>query len=162
MLHFRFADINDADLYYEWSNDPLVRSFSYNQDKIDYDTHVKWFRSKLEKGNTFFYLFMNEKNEKVGQVRIEKGADENIIGISIDKNFRSRSLGTPMLQMACKDFLERFPGEEVTAYIKKENIASYRIFLNAGFEGNEEVLVHNTQSYRLKYTLKENERYQNR
>ena len=152
MLHFRFADINDANLYYEWANDPLVRAFSYKQDEIAYEDHIKWFRSRLEKGNTFFYLFMNEDDEKVGQVRIEKGADENVAGISIAKEFRGRSLGTPMLQMACNDFLERFPDEEITAYIKKDNIASYRIFQKAGFKGNEEVMIYDSPSYQLKYT----------
>lgn len=95
---------------------------------------------------------MNEKDEKVGQVRIEKGADENVAGISIAKEFRGRSLGAPMLKMACEDFLKRFPGAVIAAYIKKDNIASYRIFEKAGFKGIEEVTIYHAPSYLLKYT----------
>ena len=46
-LHFRFANMNDIELYYNWANDKLVRENSYNQNSISLDEHTKWFQSKL-------------------------------------------------------------------------------------------------------------------
>lgn len=151
-LNFRFANVADVDLYFNWANDETVRSNSFNQNAITFDKHVSWFFEKLRDDTCFFYLFMN-KNEPVGQVRIQKG-DETVIGISIAAAYRGKSLATPMLQMACDDFHKKYPDESIVAYIKVENIASYTGFKKAGFADMEQVTVMGFTSYKLikKYT----------
>jgi UDP-2,4-diacetamido-2,4,6-trideoxy-beta-L-altropyranose hydrolase len=148
-LHFRFANEKDVDLYFDWANDDIVRNNSYNQNKVIYEDHVKWFNSKLKSKDCNFYLFLNEDNVPVGQVRIVKGETETVIGISIDKEFRGKSLGTEMLKQACEDFLSKYKNEVITAYIKLENKASYSIFKKAGFSNEEIVTEQNFQSYKL-------------
>ena len=54
-----------------------------------------------------------------------------------------------MLKMACDDYLEKHPNKEIVAYIKKENLASLSIFMNAGFSDKQEVKAHNMDSYKL-------------
>ncbi len=149
MLHYRFAQESDVDLYYEWANDESVRSNSYNQSKIDYDSHVNWFLRKLNDKNCFFYLFFNEKNEAVGQVRVEKKENETIIGISIDSNHRGNSFSTEMLKKSCNDYLEKHPFDKITAYIKIENTASLKSFQNAGYKDLEEVNLEGSNSFKL-------------
>jgi len=148
-LHFRFANVMDTNLYFEWANDDAVRANSFNQEPIPYDNHVEWFHSKFESPECFFYLFLSKHNLPVGQIRIDKSGDEIIIGISIDKHFRGLSLGSKMLKMACDDYLEKYPNREIVAYIKKENLASISIFMNAGFSDKQEVIAHNMDSYKL-------------
>ena len=151
-ISFRFANESDIDTYFNWANDPLVRNNSFNQNKVDYDAHVKWFLSKLKSADCYFYFFeMN--NLKVGQVRIDKSGEEIVIGISIDEAFRGRSAGTEMLKSACNDYLVKNPEAEIVAYIKKENVSSYSIFKKAGF-GNESSILHNgIPCYRLSLKL---------
>lgn len=148
-LHFRFATKKDVELYFEWANDDVVRSNSFNQNKVIYEDHVKWFNSKLESKSYHFYLFLNENNIPVGQVRIVNNEKETIIGISIDKNFRGKSLGVEMLKQSCFDFLSKNKNETITAYIKLENKASYSIFKKAGFANEEIVTEQNFKSYKL-------------
>lgn len=155
-LHFRFATEEDVDLYYEWANDPAVRSNSYSSSAVIYENHVKWFREKLNNPDYFFYLFLNLSDVPVGQVRIVKGP-ETIIGISIDPAFRGKSLGVEMLRMACEDFLNKHKKEEIIAYIKKENTASYFTFKKAGFSDEEVVMEQNCLSYKLYKKYKTNE-----
>ena len=153
-LHFRFANENDSKLYFDWANDELVRENSFNKEPILHENHVKWFQSKLQSKDCFFYLFLNDENKPVGQVRIDKGGDEIIIGISIDKNFRGQSLGGILLEMASDDYLSKHPTATILAYIKKENTASLNIFMKAGFTNKETVIAHNSESYKLYKTLK--------
>jgi RimJ/RimL family protein N-acetyltransferase len=153
MLNYRFAQESDVDLYYEWANDESVRSNSYNQSKIDYDSHVKWFLKKLLDKNCFFYLFFNKKNEAVGQVRIEKKETETIIGISIDSNHRGNSYSTEMLKKSCNDYLEKHPFNKISAYIKIENTSSLKSFEKSGFRDLEEVIMESSKSYKLSYNL---------
>lgn len=138
-IHFRFAKESDVDLYYKWSNDSVVRKNSYNQDEITYESHVKWFNSKLQSPVCFLYLFLNETNQPIGQVRIDNNGKETVIGISIDEHYRGKKLGALLIQMASDDYLKNHPKENIVAYIKQENSASYNSFIKAGF-GKEEIV----------------------
>ncbi len=148
-LNFRMADASDTDLYFKWTNDPLVRSNSFNTEQVSYQDHVSWFKTKLNSDDCKFYLFSNDLGNTVGQVRIDKIENEIVIGISIDENFRGKSLGVEMLKTACDDYIEKNPGSVITAYIKTDNIASYNIFLKAGFANEEVVSEKGNQSYKL-------------
>jgi spore coat polysaccharide biosynthesis protein SpsF len=146
-IRFRFAEENDADLYYKWANDPVVRTNSYNQEKISYEDHIKWFNARIHSADCLFYLFLDD-NVPAGQVRIMKGK-ETIIGISIDEKFRGRSMGSIMLNMATDDYFTKYPGSTITAYIKTENTPSFNIFKKAGFKDEEIVEVQGCKSYKL-------------
>jgi UDP-2,4-diacetamido-2,4,6-trideoxy-beta-L-altropyranose hydrolase len=148
-IHFRFAKESDMELYYNWSNDPLVRSNSFNQNPVEHENHVKWFLAKLNSKECHFYLFLNEENKPVGQVRIDSNEKETVIGISIDEAFRGRSIGTEMLKKSTADYLHKHSSKNIVAYIKQENTASYNIFKKAGFSNEEIVTEQGHRSYKL-------------
>ena len=70
MLSYRFANLDDADLYYEWANDAEVRKNSFNCEKIKYEDHLDWFTDKLANKKNLFILFLLS-DLPAGQVRIE-------------------------------------------------------------------------------------------
>lgn len=148
-IHFRFAKETDVDKYFKWTNDPTVRNNSYNQSEVSYENHVKWFNSKLASKDCFLYLFLNEENTPIGQIRIEKNEKETIIGISIDYAQRGKGFASRMLQMASEDYLKKHTLEAITAYIKIENTSSYHSFVKAGFGGEELVTEQGFKSYKL-------------
>lgn len=147
MLTFRFANRGDAELYFKWANDELVRQYSYKNDEIAFEDHLKWFEEKLQSDKVFLYLFLNESGEPVGQVRIEINKDgKAIVGISTDKNFRKQGLGSKMLVISCENFHKHNP-KSILAYIMKTNTASYYSFLKAGFHLFSEELIEGVESY---------------
>lgn len=152
-LHFRFATPNDVDLYYKWANDPLVRNNSYNKVLISYENHVKWFMEHINSPSYFFYLFLNSNNYPIGQVRITNYEGEAIIGISIDELARGKGYGSEMFIKACKDFLAKNPQKQIIAYIKKENIPTYKSIQKAGFIEVCQEMVHECMSYKMIKTL---------
>jgi RimJ/RimL family protein N-acetyltransferase len=139
-LKQRNAVKEDVDLYYKWVNDPLVRENSFNQKAIGYEEHVNWFKTKISSDNCWMTVFLNDQNEAVGQVRIDKG-DETIIDVSIDKKYRGISLASKLIALASASFFKQQSQTEIIAYIKKTNTASYNSFLKAGFKetGNADV-----------------------
>lgn len=147
-LKYRKASYADVDLYYRWSNDPLVRRNSFKQDNILYSDHVNWFKNKLNSEKCHFYLFLDAEDEAVGQVRIDSINNETIIGLSIDESFRGKGLGVEMLDLACRDY-RNHSNDIIVAYIKKNNISSYKIFKKAGFGGLTEIMMENEPTYRL-------------
>jgi spore coat polysaccharide biosynthesis protein SpsF len=153
MLSFRFADVNDGVLYYNWANDPTSRENSYHKNEIKYSDHMNWFTNKLNSKLCFFYLFFNDENIPAGQVRIEKNADENskeaIISVSVDFKFRGKGFGKEMIRTATDDFLNKFIEYKVIAYVFSKNMSSYKSFINAGFNLVEEKIISGIQSYIL-------------
>jgi RimJ/RimL family protein N-acetyltransferase len=145
-IHHRKAKLSDLNLYFEWTNDPATRSNSFNTQEIDYQGHTNWFSRKIDDKKALLLVFENEKNIPVGQIRIEQKTDENIVGISIDKNFRGLGLAVPMLTSACEAFFTEFQAKNIHAYIKKTNLASLNSFKKAGFEVIEELLVNDEPS----------------
>lgn len=148
-LRFRFANENDVDLYFNWANDPLVRAKSYEQKKIDYESHVSWFNRKLNSTDCHFYLFEEDSNQVVGQVRIDKIDNEVVVGISIDSNHRGKGYGAKMLAQASSHYLLKHPTSNINAYIKEDNIASYSIFKKAGYKEIGHVVITGSKSYHL-------------
>jgi RimJ/RimL family protein N-acetyltransferase len=148
-LHFRMAKPNDADFYFIWANDPLVRAQSYNQSQIKYEDHVKWFNAKLNSGTCFFYLFLSKDEKPMGQVRIDASGKETVIGVSVDADFRGKGLAQSMLEAASEDFLEKHPDSTIVAYIKHGNHASYNSFLKAGYGNEETVMEQGVPSHKL-------------
>lgn len=148
-IHHRKAKLSDLNLYFEWTNDPATRSNSFNTQEVDYQEHTNWFSKKIEDKKALLLVFENDENIPVGQIRIEQKTDENIIGISIDKNFRGLGLAVPMLTSACEVFFAEFQEKNIHAYIKKTNLASLNSFKKAGFEIINELVISNETSYLL-------------
>lgn len=147
-LVFRFANQNDMMLYYHWANDEVVRANSYVQKEININEHKAWFEKKIEECVCAFYLFIME-GVAAGQVRIDVGNDETVIGISVDKNYRGKGLAVQMLKQACNHYLKTHPHQTIVAYIKESNIASYKSFELAGFKEPQKIMINNEKSFKL-------------
>lgn len=133
-IWFRKATENDVELYYNWANDPTVRSNSYSSESIPYENHVSWFKSKLKDENCSMFLFQNHDKQPVGQVRIQKTDEISaIIGISTDENHRGKGYAAKMIALASDAFLVKNHEICISAYIKLDNPASSKAFEKAGF-----------------------------
>jgi RimJ/RimL family protein N-acetyltransferase len=148
-IYHRKAKLSDLDLYFEWTNDSATRSNSFNTQEVGYQEHTSWFLRKIEDEKALLLMFENDENIPIGQIRIELKTDENIIGISIDKNFRGLGLAVPMLTVACETFFTKFQAKNIHAYIKKTNLASLNSFKKAGFEIINELTISKEASYLL-------------
>lgn len=149
MLTYRFATAEDTDIYYNWANDPVTRSNSYNKGRITYEEHVKWFSAKRTSADAWLYVFLDEQGSPVGQITIsaDRLAGEAVIGISIDKDHRGKGYSSEMIRLATADIHHREPGVPVIANIFKMNIASQRAFTKAGFVRQAEKSIQNIPSY---------------
>ena len=132
-LSYREANLADEDLYLIWANDDEVRSNAFNTQKIKSEDHHRWFGKKLQDGDALMLVFSDQNNIPVGQVRIDKG-DYWQVDVSIDKNHRGKGFGVQMLKLSLIEFSKKI-GKNIAVYslIKKQNIASVRIFEKAGF-----------------------------
>ena len=129
----REATIDDAKLYFDWANDPVVRQMAFHSEPILWDNHLSWYRKKLGSNNSLLLLCYKNK-KSVGQVRfdiLDEGDAE--IDISIDKKHRGKGLGKTMLKAAIAYASNMRGIQRFVSEVKDENIASKRMFLSVGF-----------------------------
>lgn len=137
-LTCRTAQPDDAQLYFDWANDPDTRRQSFNSNPISLETHTDWFTRKLADANALLLVFANENSQAVGQVRFERTPvadmpDEVIIGVSVDGQQRGKGLASQLIEQGCVVCRTHWGEVTIHAYIKPENRASVRAFERAGF-----------------------------
>lgn len=118
---------------FELANDPEVRENSFNQEKIDLETHKKWFNNRLN-NNNYILLVGRVENNFFGHAIFEKNPnDDFIISIYINHNYRGRGFGKIFLKMLLKVFFLYKRCKKIIAKIKSYNLASIKIFTDNNF-----------------------------
>lgn len=154
-LYFRLAEPADVDFVYACNNDKLTRQNSYNPNAIEYSSHKNWYENKIQSPDSIFLIF-TLLDTHTGMVRIDKVSSEHIISITIAPIFRGLGLAATMLRKASSFYFNKTNATEITAFIKTENMASYKAFLEAGFHLVETKLYNGSESYKM---ILKNERY---
>ena len=78
-LILRLANEEDEKLLLDWSNDPIVRKWSFiNSKPIEITEHHQWYKKKLQNKDVRIWI-MEKQNLPCGQVRIEKSENQAIL-----------------------------------------------------------------------------------
>lgn len=124
-LFLRDADINDAEIILEWRNDSLTNDNSFSKKLIDYETHIKWYETKLSDKNCYLYI-LTDGTEKIGHLRIDRVHDVGRISYTIAPGKRKKGYGKKMIELA-----ERVVSGNVKAlagFVKDSNEPSKKCF----------------------------------
>jgi len=89
-LSLREISFEDKKLIFDWANDPLTRTNSFDIKPITFESHSNWFDSKLNNNKAWYYI--GEINgENIGLVRFDIKENEIVIGITLDNKFRGKN-----------------------------------------------------------------------
>jgi UDP-2,4-diacetamido-2,4,6-trideoxy-beta-L-altropyranose hydrolase len=136
-VSLRKADLNDLHVTFEWANDPSVRMQSFEQDLIPFESHQKWFISKLNDRNCHYYIFEKDKTP-MGQIRFQVADSTAVISYLVDHRQRSNGMGCIILSKGIDQFLSEYKSEvKIVGNVKKSNIASQKSFEKLAFEKEE-------------------------
>ena len=148
-IRLRNATKEDVNLFYEWANEKSVRKMSFNSEYISFETHQKWFKNNLNSKNNFL-LVLEFDNIPAGLVRFNS---EGVIGISLDKKFRGKNLGVVLIKEGINVIKSSTDIKKITAYVKKDNTPSIKIFEKAGFLFEANDVINEKECYRYIYKL---------
>ena len=143
LCSFRDAQYDDAELLWQWRNDPEVRSVSFSQDVIPLESHRNWLAKQLDDADTKIWIAQDQNFRPLGQIRFDRHDDgqTGVISIILDQSLRGRGLGQHLITEACQAFFETTPCREIIARIKPGNAASERAFRRAGFVAIEPIII---------------------
>jgi RimJ/RimL family protein N-acetyltransferase len=147
-IALRPAAAGDIALLLGWANDREVRRNAFRQDPIPWADHEKWFKEKLADFRAQLFI-LEVDGRPAGQVRFDHGPEGAEIDFSVAKEFRGRGLSSILLRMGMERVkARRDSAPAFTGTVKKNNAASAKAFLSAGFHpaatrtlGGEECLI---------------------
>lgn len=124
------ASKKDCNLLFNWANDTEVRKNSFNNNKILYEDHIKWFNNKINSDKCIIFI-VQFKYTPVGQVRIDIEGETGLISYSIDKSYRGKGLAIVMLSLLEDEIKKNgIYIYKLIGFVKFENIASQKVFEN--------------------------------
>ena len=135
-LKLRVANKDDTLMYFEWVNDADVRLQSFNSDPVLWKNHQEWYEQKLLDQNCLM-LVLEENHTPIGQIRFDIHDGVAYIDYSIDKKNRGRNFGEILVREGMK-FVSNINRSVIFhADVKRQNIASTKIFNKLGFNEQE-------------------------
>ena len=118
---------------FEWRNDSLSRSMFVSTEPIAKEEHNEWFNNSLKNPLVTIYLGMM-LDIKLGVCRFDFNPKAKSAQVSINLNpiMRGKNLSYILLKKAISKYKKNHD-YDLTATIKKKNIASIRLFENCDF-----------------------------
>ena len=134
-VELRLAKKQDCEVIRRWRNDNTTRKYSFNTEFIPYEKHKAWFENVLRDENRKI-LIVEEEGSTVGVIRLDINPKNRIaeININIAPHRRGKGLGLLGIKNTCRYAFESLNVKETVVKIKKENIASTKMFSRAGFD----------------------------
>ena len=138
-LHLRKAEPEDSRRLWEWANDPIARSNSFNTDPIPWEDHQVWFNERLNDQDSCIYLAELPGGESVGTIRFQSTTDHAVVSVTVDGDFRCLGFGAEVIRRGCLKYQRSHPDLPIRALIKPDNPASKLAFNKAGFKSDGEI-----------------------
>lgn len=131
-VELREASYDQAQLLFDWANDPATRKNSVQTKRIDWNEHQKWLEEKLNNSTTFLYIGY-VKSKPIGQIRFDQIREsEFAITFSVDPNSRGNGYGSELIRLGIEQ-VRRFTKAKFQAIARKRNVASIACFEKHGF-----------------------------
>lgn len=126
----------DAEILFEWSNDPITRQNSFSPEKIVWENHIKWFQKKLEDNHCLFYIAVDESDNKYGTIRLDfdDKFQKCTISYNVAPKHRKKGVGAQLINLCESELKNQKISCTLIGEVKPENIASVKCFLNNGFQ----------------------------
>jgi UDP-2,4-diacetamido-2,4,6-trideoxy-beta-L-altropyranose hydrolase len=136
-ITFRPATLDDAEITWDWANDPVSRAASFNSDPISWENHQSWFTRQINSPQPPWIILTG--TDPVGLIRFDpsENQENHTISINLAPAARGRGWAALALARASSQLLSTSPDTTILAWIKPDNHASRSAFLRAGFRIDE-------------------------
>ena len=131
---WRVAELRDASILLQWRNDATSVRYSKSGAPVDPDNHAVWLAAALQDKGTEV-LIAESHGTPIATCRFElceSTPKAFLVSINLAPNRRGQGMGGQLLISAVSHFFSRH-NSDLLADIHKNNAASERIFMRAGF-----------------------------
>ncbi|UFJ42529.1 GNAT family N-acetyltransferase [Brevibacillus humidisoli] len=129
----REATMEDAQLLFDWRNDPVTRANSFHSEPLGWETHVAWLQQAVSRDDLHIFV-VEDQEQPIGTFRlnrIDSGRAE--ISITVAPPCRGKGFGGQILTEAARVARDQLGYTCLQAHVKESNIASRKAFFRAGY-----------------------------
>lgn len=134
MITMRPAGPADSDALFRWRNDPATQAASLSTAPVPREDHERWMKFNVLQGYPTHMVMIGEGDEgTVGVVRFDSSKMDLMmydVSLTVAPEHRGKGLGATMLSVACQWMTDY----TIRAQIKRDNIASRKLFGHCGFD----------------------------
>lgn len=131
----------ETHLTFSWVNNPLIRAFSFNRNKITFDDHKKWFLGKLNDKNCKYFI-LQRGSHSIGSIRVDfnKTCSEGIVSYLIDPEEHGKGYGSLILKLLEELIITEKTNSSIVlaGLVQIKNKASIRIFEKLNYKSSIE------------------------
>ncbi len=128
------AGENEMEKIFLWRNDFLVRSFSLNNDKIEFEQHRKWYKQLLEDPDRHILIGV-VSNKEIGVLRLDVSGGEAEISIYLVNGMFMKGYGRALISAGEAWLIKNCPQvNSILAVILPENKVSIKLFEACGYQ----------------------------
>jgi RimJ/RimL family protein N-acetyltransferase len=132
-ITFSAASKQDANITWNWRNDPATRTYFHDPAPISEDRHISWWQNSLEIPTRSLLLAWCG-SLRVGVLRFDYDGNEAIVSIYLDPALTGIGLGTSILEAGTGWLRRHRPDiKKQRAEILPANFRSRRSFHLAGY-----------------------------
>jgi RimJ/RimL family protein N-acetyltransferase len=128
-LILRPATQADAQLLFDWRNDPVTRRYSTNTGEVTWHDHLRWLSASLSRSDRRLFI-AEQGSHAVGTVRLDQGNNQSSLSWTIAPTHRGRGIGKATVERA----VAQVGMPILFASIKDDNVASIHIAEACGFK----------------------------
>jgi RimJ/RimL family protein N-acetyltransferase len=151
MLTIKAFRYEDANLIFNWRNDPYIVNLGSLKKTVTCEEHYTWFNRTLISETCKAYI-LEVDHIPAGQARFDLESESiAFISIYLIEQFSNKGLGIPFMELSCQSIFKTWPNlQSIIAIVRKENKIGQRYFLKANFIQDEQYndLEHFGFSYR--------------
>lgn len=133
-IRLKRITLEDADLIFSWQSDPRTRRYFKNREIPAYKQHISWVKSRVNNILAYTEIILYE-DKPAGIIRLDPvmgvmdGKRVFMVSIYVAPDKYGLGIGKATLEIINK-LMSNF---ELRAEVHKDNIASKKVFENAGF-----------------------------
>lgn len=133
-ISLRAATAADANMIFEWRNDPVIVGLGSSQREVTWAEHQEWFSQSITSGKRRIFI-VERDGAPIGQVRFDLVANsECVISAYLLAQFTGRGWGVEAMRSACEMIFEVWPIQFISACVRAENKAVQSALGKVGFE----------------------------
>ena len=125
---------DDFEEILRWRNNPETLSTTKDGNVIDYNEHLTWSEKRIEKHDSQPYFAYILDHSFVAITRLDKIIDGLEISILVSPEWRRKGIAKYTLNDTLNYAGDKFPDTKITAWIKKDNYPSIKLFTSEYFK----------------------------
>ncbi len=133
-IRLRPADRSDCKDIWLWRNNVVTRKASFDEKRIPFCEHERWFYSRIADNNAKIYI-AEKGAKKIGVIRFESGDKSVHVNVNLNPVFFGKGFGPAIIKLGSNKFMSGINrAKRIIAEIKKDNLVSQKAFARAGYE----------------------------